>query len=345
MQKRLISLILIGFLTIFVATAAFAQQPAAGKVIKWKFQSHWPAGSASFKPLKNYFEQKLTKLTDGRLQITLYPAASLVPTKEIFDSTRRGTIDGATASPAYWMTIIPLAAVAANCPMTFREAKEGLHFHFNMGFEEMLKAAHAKHNFLYYTEKIYPTAMIGKKPINKIEDFKGYKIRSSGAIADMLRDLGAATSLIPGEELYLALQTGVVDGAHWGAAGGALTMKFCEVAKYYIQPDLAMAGTDVIIINKDAFNALPKDIQATLDAALKERAVHRSNEYITDEINALNTMKKDYKVTVSTLPPADQKKMMVAAMKQWDKVAAKDAEAAKAIGMLKDYLKKLGHID
>jgi hypothetical protein len=32
-------------------------------------------------------------------------------------------------------------------------------------------------------------------------------------------------------------------------------------------------------------------------------------------------------------------------MKQWDKVAAKDAEAAKAIGMLKDYLKKLGHID
>jgi len=187
--------------------------------------------------------------------------------------------------------------------------------------------------------------MIGKRPINKIEDFKGYKIRSSGAIADMLRDLGAATSLIPGEELYLALQTGVVDGAHWGAAGGALTMKFCEVAKYYIQPNLAMAGTDVIIINKDAFDALPKDLQTTLDAALKERVTHRTIEYITDEIKALDTMKKDYKVTVSTLPPADQKKMMVVAMRQWDKVAAKDADAAKAIGMLKDYLKKLGHID
>jgi len=32
-------------------------------------------------------------------------------------------------------------------------------------------------------------------------------------------------------------------------------MKFCEVAKYYIQPNLAMAGTDVIVINKEAFNA------------------------------------------------------------------------------------------
>jgi len=344
MKKGLICTILIACLVVFMTTGASAQQPA-GKVIKWKFQSHWPAGSASFKPLKDYFDQKLTKLTDGQLQITLHPAAALVPTKEIFDSCRKGMIDGATGSPAYWMTIIPLAAVAGNCPMTFREAKEGLHFHFNLGFEDMLKEAHAKHNLLYYTEKIYPTAMIGKKPILKIEDFKGYKIRSSGAIADMLRELGAATSLIPGEELYLALQTGVVEGAHWGAASGALTMKLCEVAKYYIQPNLAMAGTDVIIINKDAFNALPKDLQTKLDKALKERVTHRTNEYITDEINALNIMKKDYKVTVSTLPPEDQKKMMVAAINQWDKVAAKDATAAKAIGMLKDYLKKLNYID
>jgi len=345
MQKKWVSVILIGFLTAFMAAAAFAQQPATGKVIKWRFQSHWPAGSASFKPLKDFFDQKLTKLTDGRLQITLYPAAALVPTKELFDSSRKGTVDGGTGSPAYWMTIIPIAGVAGNCPMTFREAWEGLYFHYVLGFEDMLKEAHAKHNLLFYTEKIYPTAMIGKKPIRKIEDFKGYKIRSSGAIADMLKDLGAAPSLIPGEELYLALQTGVVEGAHWGAAGGALTMKFCEVAKYYIQPNLAMAGTDVIIINKDSFNSLPKDLQITLDLALKERVWHRTHEYIMDEVDALNIMKRDYKVTVSTLSPEDQKKMMTVAMRQWDKVAAKDAPSAKAVSMLKDFLKKLGHID
>jgi len=345
MQKRLVGVIVIVFLTFFVAAAAFAQQPAAGKVIKWKFQSHWPAGSASFKPLKDFFEQKLTKLTGGQLQITLYPAAALVPTMEIFASCRKGTIDGGTGSPAYWMTIVPLAAVSGNCPMTFREAWEGLYFHYVLGFEDMLKEAHAKFNMLYYTEKIYPTAMIGKRPIRKIEDFKGYKIRSSGAIMAMLTDLGAAPSLIPGEELYLALQTGVVEGAHWGAAGGALTMKLCEPAKYYIQPNLAMAGTDVVIINKDAFNALPKDLQVTLDLALKERVWHRTHEYIMDELNALDIMKRDFKVVVTTLPPEDQKKMMKAAMTQWDKAAAKDATAAKAVSMLKEFLKKLGYID
>lgn len=344
MKRKLFYIVLVSSLMIFAAGAVFAQ-PADQKVYKWNFQSHWPAGSASFKPLKDFFDQNVSKMTNGRLLITLHPAGSMVPSKDIFAVCRKGTIEGATASPIYWMSIIPIAAVAANCPMTFRTAKEGLYFHFNLGFEQMLKDAHAKHNLLYYTEKIYPTAMIGKKPIRKVSDFKGYKIRSSGAIAEMLRDLGAAPTLIPGEELYLALQTGVIDGAHWGAASGALTMKLSEVAKYYIQPDLAMSGTDVIVINKDAFNGLPKDLQTILDKALKDRVYQRSEEYIGDEKKALETMIKDYKVTVSTLEPADQKIMMASAMKQWDKVAAKDAESAKAIGMLKDYLRTLKYID
>jgi TRAP-type mannitol/chloroaromatic compound transport system substrate-binding protein len=344
MLKKLASICLVSLVTFFLVASAFGQQPA-GKVFKWKFQSHWPAASASFKPLKKFFDQDLKKLTGGRLEITLHPAAALVPTKELFDACRKGTVEGGTGSPAYWMTIVPIAAVAGNCPMTFRETWEGLYFHYVMGFEDMLKEAHAQHNLLYYTEKVYPTAMIGKKPIQKIEDFKGYKIRSSGAIADMLRDLGAAPVMVQGSELYLSLQTGVVDGAHWGAAQGALTMKLCEVAKYYIQPNLAMSGTDVIIINKDSFNDLPKDLQIVLDLALKERVWHRSHEYIMGEMEALETMKKKYGVKVNTLPPEDQKKMMKVAMKEWDKVAAKDERAGKAIAMLKDFLKKLDYID
>ncbi len=346
-MKRYFSLILVVFFLAVGSGTLLAQPPGvpAPKVFKWKMQAHWPAASASFKPLKDFLENRLAKLTDGRLLITLHPAGALVPFREIFDACRKGTIEAAVASPAYWMTVVPIAAVAANMPLTFRDASEGLYFHNTLGFEDMLKEAHAKHNLLYYTEKIFPTAMVGKKPIRRLDDFKGYKIRSSGMIADMLKDLGASPTLIPGEELYMALQTGVIDGAHWGAALGALSMKLCEVAKFYVQPDLAMAGTDVIIINRDAFNALPKDLQVILDSALRERLTVRSIEYGFEEMTALNTMKRDFKVTVTTLPPEDQKKMMDVAVKQWDKVAARDAEAARAISMLKEFLKKIGHID
>jgi TRAP-type mannitol/chloroaromatic compound transport system substrate-binding protein len=345
MRKKWFCVLLVAVFAVSMVSIGMVQQAAAQKVIKWKLQSHWPASSASFKPMKDFFEQDMVKLTDGRLQVAVHPAGALVPSKDIFGATRKGMVELATAAPIYWMSQIPIAAVAANCPMTFRSTKEGLDFHFKHGFEKMLKDAHAKHGLLYYTERIYPTALISKRPITKIEDFKGYKVRSSGAIADMLKELGASPVLIPGEEIYLSLQTGVIHGAHWGAASGALTMKFCEVAKYYIQPDLAMAGTDVIVINKEAFEALPKDIQQILDKTLNERVFKRTEEYEKEEKASLEKMIKEYNVTVSTVVPADQKKMMAAAMKQWDIVASKDADSAKAIAMLKKYLKDLGHID
>ena len=81
------------------------------------------------------------------------------------------------------------------------------------------------------------------------------------------------------------------------------------------------------------------------DLALKERAGYRTHTYIMEELDALETMKRDYKVQVLTLPPEDQKKMVKVAMKQWDAAAAKDAPSAKAVGMLKDFLKKTGSID
>lgn len=344
MKKSFVGAILMGFLLVFITGAAVAQQPGDKKVFQWKFQSHLPAGSTSYKPLKDFLEQELRKLTDGRLRISFFPAGSLVPSNEIFNATRKGGIDGGGASASYWKNMIPLGGIASNCPMTFRSYKEGLHFHFELGFEDMLKKAHARHNVIYYTERMYPTALISKKPIHKLEDYKGLKLRAEGMIADMLKDVGAVTVMIPGQELYLALQTGVVDGAHWGAAGGALTMKLCEVAKYYIQPDLAMSGAAAIIVNKEAYDSLPKDLQTILDKGMKDFVYRRSAQYELDERKDLDTMIKNYNVRVTTLAPGDQKRMSVAAIKQWDK-AATDDESVKAIARLKEYLKKLQYID
>jgi len=254
-----------------------------------------------------------------------------------------GTVDGATAFPSYWMGQIPITAVAGNLPMNLNTEEEGVHFWFKLGFEKMLKEAHAKHNLMYYSERVYPTAMVSKKPVVKLEDLKGLKIRTSGALADMFKELGAAPTMIPGEEIYLALQTGVIDAAHWGAASGALSIKLCEVAKYYFQPNLSMT-TDIIVLNKKSFEALPSDLQQALDRALVERALKRTQEYKLEEKRSLETMMKDYKVKISRLSPEDEKKMRAAAIKVWDKLAAKDPESAKAIAILKQYLHQLGRL-
>lgn len=314
------------------------------KTFEWKFQSHWPAASVSYAPFKKFCEETLFDLTDGRLKITVYPADTFMPTKDLFEAWRNNTLQGGTGS-VYWTSIVPLEAVSGNCPFAFRDSWEVQYFHMQLGFEDALKKAHEANGIMYWTEKWYPTAMISKKPVRTLADLKGLKVRSSGAIADLLKEVGASTTMIAGAEIYTALQTGVVDAAHWGAAGGAYSMKFHEIAKYYVQPNLAFCATDWVGISKKAWDELPKDIQKIVDLALRERAWDRSNEYYLDEMDALNAMITKHGVQVTTLDKNSQKAMLDAAIKVWDKVAAMSSDNAYWVGVMKELLKKLGYLE
>ena len=74
-----------------------------------------------------------------------------------------------------------------------------------------------------------------KKPLSANNDLKGRKIRGTQSYHGVLRLLGASPVVLPGGQIYSALEKGVVDGAAWPAAG-MLSMKHFEVAKYRIRP-------------------------------------------------------------------------------------------------------------
>ena len=94
-------------------------------------------------------------------------------------------------------------------------------------------------------------------------------------------------SIIPGSELYQSLSSGVVDGAHWGAAVGAQSMSLWEVCKYHYKPAMAQT-TDAIILNTDALEDLDDDVRTTLTDIIESRFFQRSTEYQYAEAVALN---------------------------------------------------------
>ena len=335
-----------GLLTLilfFGASLLFAG-PADAKEFKWTFQTHWPAASASYAPFKKFVEEDIKTLTGGQLIIEVHPAGALVRTNYLFDAWATNTIQGGTGS-TYWLSQVPLTAVAGQCPLAFRELKEAEHFHFRIGFEEALRKEHLEKGIVYWTEKIFPTAMVSKKPVKTIADLRGLKVRSSGKIADMLKTAGAFIINIPGEELYAALSRGVIDAAHWGAASGALSTKLCENAKYYIQPNLAFSGTDMVMVSKKAMDDLPPDLQKKVFTAFHERCLRRSREYVQEEANALETMKKQYGVQVSVLDKEAQKMLQQAAVKIWEEASAMTPNNAQWVDKMKGYLKELKYID
>jgi TRAP-type mannitol/chloroaromatic compound transport system substrate-binding protein len=323
-----------------------SNQPAmaAEEVINWKCPAHWPMASSSFKDSLQVVAERIKKRTNGRLILEPYPAGALVPGKENFNAVKRGMVPIAITSSAYDMAQVPLLNVASGLPLNFGDVWEAVYFHQWLGFEQMLKDQFAKHGLLFFTDKVYPTEVSLKKPVRTFEDFKGLKLRSSGILQKFLTSIGAAASYMPGSEIYAALASGVMDGAHWGAVQGSLSMKFYDVNKYHLRPALNVAGTDVWLVNKKAFNKLPKDVQGILVKTLEEQFWLRTNQYIYKENKALSKVLQEMGVELITLPPEEYAKMQTAAMAIWDEVAQKDEHCAKAVEMLKDFNRQMGRI-
>ncbi|UCH23128.1 MAG: TRAP transporter substrate-binding protein DctP [Deltaproteobacteria bacterium] len=344
--KRVFSMILLSALVLCLVLAPLTQDAswAAEKVIKWKVQSHWPSASPSYKGSLLVIVDKLKERTNGRFILEPFPSGSLVPAKEIANATKRGMFEMGGTSTAYTRDMVPLSGIGAGLPYSFRAAWEAFYFYKRVGYEKAMKDAFVKHGLLFFTDKIYPTELVLKKPVRTMEDFKGLKLRSSGTLQIFFTSIGAAASYLPGAEVYPALASGVVEGAHWGAAQGANKMGFYDVCKYHLMPSFVIAGTDVYLINKKAFDKLPADIQQTLTQTLDEHLWLRSNQYIFQEAKTLAMVQKEKGVEVITLPPEEQQKMTRAAIKLWDEEAKKDPEYAEWIEKMKEFFKELGYL-
>ncbi|MFC1533255.1 TRAP transporter substrate-binding protein DctP [Thermodesulfobacteriota bacterium] len=343
--KGIFSMVLLFSLTISIILAVGINGAyAAEKVTKWRCVSHWPMASSSYKASLLVVAERIKKRTNGRLIIEPYPAGALVPAKEEFNAVKRGMVPIAITSSAYPRAQVPLMNVASGLPLNFGDVWEGVYYYKWLGFEQMLKDEVAKHGLIYFTDKVYPTELSLKKPVRTFEDFKGLKLRSSGILQSFLTSIGAAASGIPGSEIYAALASGVVEGAHWGAVQGSYSMKFYEINKFHLRPSLNVAGTDIWLVNKKALAKLPKDLQEILLQTLEEHFWLRTNQYIYLENKTLSKVLKTLGVELITLPPKEYGKMQSAALKIWDDVAKKGPQCAKAVEILKDFNRQMGRI-
>jgi TRAP-type mannitol/chloroaromatic compound transport system substrate-binding protein len=317
---------------------------AAEKVITWKCPCHWPMASSSYRDSLQVVAERIKERTNGRLIIEPYPAGALIPAKEVFAAVKRSMVPIGITSAAYNLAQVPIMNVNSGLPLNFGDVWEAVYFHQWLGFEKMVRDEVAKHGLMYFTDKVYPTELSLKKPVRKFEDFQGLKLRSSGILQTFLTSIGAAATSIPGSEIYAALASGVMDGAHWGAVQGSYSMKFYDVNKYHLRPALNVAATDIWLINQKAFSELPKDLQEILNNTLEEQFWLRTNQYIYLENKVLSKVVNELGVELITLPPVEYAKMQTAALKIWDEVAEKSPECAKAVDMLKDFNRQMGRI-
>ncbi|MFC1905020.1 TRAP transporter substrate-binding protein [Chloroflexota bacterium] len=299
MNKRLI-LVLVTIAVIVSGLVAGCAPPKEEEVIEFKMAMGQPLADNPWIWGAQHFAEEMESRTNGRVKITLSPPGELVSVKEIGPALKKGTIKamgtpimhfGGDTYVVYW-NYVP--GTAKNYELSATERELGIHDFL----VEKLRGVGVEYLGSY--EALSVDVLIANEHFTVPEDLKGLVVRSADApVVRALADLGAEPVSIPSDELYMALQTGMVD-VGLTASVAYMGSKQYEVAPYCTYVPLIPIGS-AIAFNKDFWDSLPADIQKTMREVMLETedwAVPRLQEY--DE-NILNSL-KDLGVKVNVPP-------------------------------------------
>ncbi|WP_303322861.1 TRAP transporter substrate-binding protein DctP [Cloacibacillus evryensis] len=266
MQKKKFSQYL---LIIFVVLLALANMADAS--VKWKLSHHRPVGSTIDVDLKK-FASDVGKATEGRVKIEVFPAAQLGGSEIVMERVGIGAIEMVLGYPTTTMDprfdIYNVPALAKNY-----DELEKLFSH-GSPFMNIIHGTFAKLDM--HTLMSYCVSFVGlglKHPVDGMLDADTkHKEKIRTATLNSFRypaeAIGYLATPIPMNDLFTAIQTGIVDGSY-GNGPEVVYLQFRDVIKSYI-PIRAQSDIFFLVVNKDAFDGLDvKDQKIITDLANK----------------------------------------------------------------------------
>jgi TRAP-type transport system periplasmic protein len=251
-----------GFLLGFANTPSGAAATPANQIV-WRMDFYLPQQDLETVLLQQACNDIL-EYTQGRLKIDLYPSFSL----KLNPGTQLSNIRDGLCEAAC-MTVQALEGQEASFAVTEAAGVWA-------GKEDQAKAVDA---LVPFKKKVYSevwksqyvaTKMMtvqtngifsAKNPIKTLDDLKGFKMRvPSRRQQEPFKALGAAPQTMPPGEVYMALKTGVLDGASSGSRI-LVYQKWAEVVKYGLEGWVAEANAQDIVVNQKAWDAIPNDIK------------------------------------------------------------------------------------
>lgn len=330
MKKRSFVVMLGSFLTIaafFISSSAAAAGP-----IKWRVVTTWTPAITLIKT-DQYFIKLVNELCKGELELKLFAAGEIVSSFETFSAVQSGTVQAGFDWPGYWAGKNTAFSAVGALPFGLLRP-DFLTWILMGGGAELADELYGKFDMRYlYTGLIDAESGIrGKKAFKKISDFKGAKIRMSGMLqGEVLKALGASQVMTAGQEIYQALEKGVIDAAEFSTPDNDWSLGLQEVTTIWNTPGWHQpASTQGIMINKKAWEALPKTVQEKLKIAAQASLAYSMAFF--DSESAVYTKKfMDKGTKISELEPAALDEIQKISYQAVEKEAAKNPMFAKVV--------------
>jgi tripartite ATP-independent transporter DctP family solute receptor len=255
------------------ASIATIKAPAKAAQFSYKFASNLSVDHPLNVQMRLCWDA-VRQETNGRLDVAMFPNNQLGGDTAALTQLRSGALQFFTLDGGILQAVVPVAAIQS-IGFAFKSSDDAFKAFDGPLGDYVRKDINAKG--LYVHPKMWDNGMrqitSSSKPIKTADDLTAFKIRTpSGALwVDLFKSFGASPTAINFSEVYTALQTHVVDGEE-NPFAVIDTSRLYEVQKY-LSVTNHMWSSYHVLGNLDAWNALPKDIQASVDRNLTKHAL------------------------------------------------------------------------
>ncbi len=256
---------------------------------KIKYSDHDPPGAMRTQFVKSVWLPEITKQTDGAVEFQEFWGGALMGSKEILKGIGDGVTQMGFVYPGHYPGQLPAHTILKLFPRGPSKFENMVWFYRKI-YDEVpeFKAELEKANVMtiMFTAGL-PGAFTGKNPLTGIDDIKGDKWRAGDKWGlRFLENAGAVPVSVPWGDVYMALQTGAIDGCFTNY-DGLHAMKFDEVApNLLVSKSLWYAMPFLHLVNIDYFNGLPKEVQEGILKAseIAEQKFSQTYEQAFDQV-------------------------------------------------------------
>lgn len=323
--------------------APYIRNATAAETTEWKVQTSWPGG-IGLDIFKGWCDSIVEK-TGGELAFKPFGAKDVVGEFQLFDAVKNGVLDAMNPFTLYWAGRMPAAVFLSSYPLGLRNPHEWDVFYYGLGGLELARELFAGFG-LHYVGPIHhgPNIIHSKVPVHSIDDFAGRKMRLPGGIvAELFQAAGAKTTLLPGSEIFPALEKGTIDVADYVGPAINHALGFHQVTKYISMgpPGFMSIYQPVdlmdLTVGMESWNKLSDKMREFVEMEVHVYSdIHHAKIQAADQ--AAWKKFEDAGTEITRLSEEDVEAFTELAVPLWFKWANKDPGAARAFKIQLDYM-------
>ena len=297
-RRHVVKSLGVGGLAAGAVASSFPKPAISQNLQQWRMVTTWPANFPGLGTGANLLADLIGRMSDGRLTVQVFGAGELVPAFESMDAVASGTVEMGHGAPYYWQGKMPSASFISAIPFGLTAMEQNAWFYYGGG-QELADKVYAEMGAKFFPSGNTGTQMGGwfNKEMNSLADYQGLKMRIPGLGGKVVSAAGGTVVNLPGGEIPPALQSGSIDATEWVGPYNDLAFGLHRAAKFYYYPGWhEPAAVLDNFINLAAWDNLPGDLKAIVEAANRAVNVSVLSEFLARNNDSLETLVNEHNV-------------------------------------------------